>query len=84
MELISLHQTIEEPAFAPTLDPSHQLLLPTPQEYDMLWGNSTHRKPMSPLASFVFVAIIVGIMIAGYYWFSYLGSKSRENDLKQL
>jgi hypothetical protein len=62
-------------AAASILDESRRPLFPTSYEYDMLWGDSTRRKPMSPLASFIFIAIIVGIMIAAYSWFSYLGSK---------
>jgi hypothetical protein len=70
---------MEEPANAPTLDPSLQPLLLTPQEYSMIWGDSksNHRKHNGLLATFVLVIFIVGIIITGYWLVGYLGSKAR-------
>jgi hypothetical protein len=72
---------MEEPANASTLDPSLQPLLLTPQEYDMMWGNSTNtytrRKPNGLLVTFMFIAFVVVIMISGYCLVGYLGSRAR-------
>jgi hypothetical protein len=72
---------MEEPANAAILDASLQPLLPTPQEHDMMWGNSTNtytrRKPMGLLGTFIFIAFIVVIMISGYWLVGYLGSRAR-------